>query len=1831
MDHINQQWGDLSTALHNLLPYGHDMSQEASEMLHNIIYHFGLCLKSEDWAPGLVEWGRRLDKYLDLKYALPLETRASFAKMLWEISFAPGVDTAMVELTSGYCYRLINKRSAKVVRLIAAARRFFPSGAAAEILEEFIPKMSTSNLPELLRAQSYLSTFLPTDIESGMDPREWMPAMFRLWSMVVRSSEFDRNFLSLFARVAKDNLGTKDMFTEAQVRTIFAAGLSALNLPVGKGQRTNHVDSEGGTAHKSISRNEMRMYSVAMFIVNTIDPVSEEENPESSILAHLSDLIQATESFFHPSNSGQWSYVLALFIHYLAKTYLERIRDQGSEKCKVPQELRLTTEINNKFVETIKGVTYLMMFSKDQRAVAQNTVTLRYLAWIAPKLIIPGILERAYPSLESLTETHRTTSVISAMGSIAIPMLNRNHYPQGGKHLSPLLHLTLPGIDLNDPAKTWFTLMFISSMISTVPLQDLTDMGGMGFQWGGMEEDMLDSNEVVDIELEDANRKATTADFEEWVMKLLRRAILLFENYPDVDQGTKKDSVETSVTATIAVGDSTYCFDLLFGQLSPKLYDMTTKLVIEILESAPLINASKAMGEFISCWASANRKCSMTKAFPILDRLIRAELEHGASSIPSLTYSHMHRDDSLHYYQGLLSRLIDSSDITEYRTEIISLAKLMVEKCQDRRGYKMAAKVLGSALQTMLTIYTVNPRSHNSAKWNDEAFMAESHLHWGELEESGSEKIDWHIPSQDEINFGIELIEVFHLASIAKARDLMSNSILEGKQLSIEFCKVITLIKAFLGGMITLVEDDGDSPASKANFGDDMDTILPLKRIEVGYCLTDYNDPRTEKIRKIRADTGQLLHELMGFFLTKREDDVENIKILVKAARIFLSDHGIDSKTFDANSKGYEFLKALYRLPGDKKMYPRLMCCRRATAHHYTRLKFNSSGRVKTELHDVLMLDLTELSLSQYTDVRKKSQQALLKAVHCYQGAKYLVIPVLLKSLESSNSDYERMKGALYLLSAKSLTPPCLRNWRFVPDYVQRLCTAHHADKPSVQALVRKCFLEYIVNMTNSTFTVHTNQELLSSAQNFIDVHGLTYDVETVNRVALMTKNRRLNSIKAYQDLILALTELAKDESLHWRYQTMVMSFIELFMRPEFPISLDIARFEAKSLISEMSTVRRIALSSLSTIMVNIKIRTFAQGDPHSLIIRKAINPLKRRVTLPEKFPDNFTWEYLKASVTEINYAQPESCYLDDSIETGWLAWPKSIKVYLPRAESFAMPDVDAESRPAYDHLEQFFSQASTWEKLVEIMAQEPVRGERSDAFSIDHARFYKSIFGLWEDKFLDVVEPLIVKHCSTVDDKNSQRTAAELVGGLIRGSKHWKKSALDRMWAWLTPVLKKVFQMCTPDSLVYWERFVKYCCAHRDPRRILPLVSLIFNTPLDKDSAAAFSESKNLFFTRAVLVSLSWRVSLLTPALTENCLGHINHPYKQVREILGHVINECFQLKPHPSYKNVQEFLSVQKAERSEPSALVESLDEESARHITSLAQNLEKWRVERHPEIQGASDYTNASKSVLSWVYQALSSFRVQATYGVVLPLVPELFQMQDIPDDQDLQQLATFTLFRLARFAYPANIVPTMVDLFCNILKESTSWHIRNNVLPVVQVFFYTNLFSMDLEMMLKVMNAVSSMLLDPQIEVRQLAASTLSGIVRCSQRDATQRLISHFKELLKSTPLPARKRRGPKNEPVNEGYAEAIVRRHAGVLGLSSLLEAFPYDVPNWMPEAMVFLSGYFSDPPPISTTVKKAFSDFKRTHQDTWHEDQKRFTQDELEVLSDMLISPSYYV
>ena len=80
----------------------------------------------------------------------------------------------------------------------------------------------------------------------------------------------------------------------------------------------------------------------------------------------------------------------------------------------------------------------------------------------------------------------------------------------------------------------------------------------------------------------------------------------------------------------------------------------------------------------------------------------------------------------------------------------------------------------------------------------------------------------------------------------------------------------------------------------------------------------------------------------------------------------------------------------------------------------------------------------------------------------------------------------------------------------------------------------------------------------------------------------------------------------------------------------------------------------------------------------------------------------------------------------------------------------------------------------------------------------------------------------------------------------------------------------------------------------------------------------------------------------------------------------------------------------------------------------------------------------------------------------------------------------------------------------------------------------------------------------------------------------------------------------------------------------VLAVSSLVMLAPYDVPSWLPEVIELLAAFHNEPQPIKGCVSQAFADFKRTHQDNWAAHRERFTPEQQDLISDMLVSPSFY-
>ena len=101
-------------------------------------------------------------------------------------------------------------------------------------------------------------------------------------------------------------------------------------------------------------------------------------------------------------------------------------------------------------------------------------------------------------------------------------------------------------------------------------------------------------------------------------------------------------------------------------------------------------------------------------------------------------------------------------------------------------------------------------------------------------------------------------------------------------------------------------------------------------------------------------------------------------------------------------------------------------------------------------------------------------------------------------------------------------------------------------------------------------------------------------------------------------------------------------------------------------------------------------------------------------------------------------------------------------------------------------------------------------------------------------------------------------------------------------------------------------------------------------------------------------------------------------------------------------------------------------------------------------------------------------------------------------------------------------------------------------------------------------------------DEQLEVRLEATKALSGLVHYGYIDVDDDLHKQFSQMAR-TGLTKRKRgESEANQGGLNHNASALRRRHAGVLGLSACILAFPYEVPEWMPQMLMEVGEHLHD-------------------------------------------------
>uniref|UniRef100_A0A8C7K2D1 Proteasome activator subunit 4 n=1 Tax=Oncorhynchus kisutch TaxID=8019 RepID=A0A8C7K2D1_ONCKI len=1756
-----------------LLPYADILDDESNVILGQIKGNLGRAVQLREIWPGVLFWTRKLSTYIRLygrKFSK--EDHVLFIKLLYELIT---IDKLEISMMQGLARLLINllKKTELLSRedlelpwrplyelqdrilysktehlglnwfpnsvenvlktLVKSCRPYFPESATQEMLEEWRPLLCPFDVT-MQRAIGYLELFLPTSLPPELHHKGF--------------SEIP-HLVNLFARLANDNIGYIDW--DPYIPKIFTRVLRSLNLPV-------------GTSQMLVPRYLTNAYDVVHVVLWVSALLG---GPSKQAQAQLRGLFNSITSFFHPSNHGRWLMKLMKLLQRLPASVVRRLHRERYRKptwlTPVPDSHKLTEADITAFVESMMQPVLLAMFSKTGSLDAAQA--LQNLALMRPELVIPPVLEKTYPAMETLTEPHQLTATLSCMIGVARSLVSGGQrFPEGPTHMLPLLMRALPGVDPNDFSKCMITFQFIATFVTLVPLVDCSSA----------------VHERSDLTAVEREMCSASAEFEDFVLQFMDRCFALIDS-STLEQTREETETEkmTHLESLVELGLSS-TFSTILTQCSIDIFKVALEKVF--IFATTNIFETRVAGRMVADMCRAASKVHPAQSLKLL-------VPHCCNAINQLTVneevlSEEELDKELLWNLQLLSEVtrVDGDKILPYSTQLVQILQLTLHlKC--KQGYTLACNLLHHILRSTALIY---PTEYCSVPGSFQQ-PTQDYLpikDWGRPGDLWNLHIQWHVPSVEETRFVfyvLDLIlqpELLRLQRYAQGeRDMTRDDVLQS----------LSIVQHCLLGAGSLFPPLRGEPipelvTSMVNLGE---TNL-FTGVSYDVSRENYRDAICRVMR-------QLLHHI----LEHSEDDTKSLFSIIKIISDLLHFKGSQKHEFDSRWKSFNLVKKSMenRLHG-RKQHIRALLIDRVMLQHELR-KLTVEGCEYRSIHQELMRDLLRLSTSTYSQVRSRAQSVLFTALGTYNFCCRDVIPRVLEFLEPDRSDVtqQQFKGALYCLLGNH-SGVCLANlhdWDCItltwPAIVRSgLSSAMSLEKPSIVRL-----------FDDLADKIHRQYETI----------GIDFAVRVSSCLSIGQNYHYNHLVPLFQNVFHLLNTPALC-CRPWKFEHIAIGFMSLLLRDDHPLPSPAVLFFVKSLNHDSLLVRKVAISAVAGIMKQLK-------RPHRKVPVSGMKEMAGLIAGDR--PDNQWLQYNSSSLPRTQQDW-EGCTFVEKTHWGYYSWPQKLMMYAPSEEQpkqgLTREEMTEREQIIYDH----FSDPGFINQLIEFLSLEDRKGK--DKFSPRRFCLFKGLFRNFNDAFLPLLKPHMERLVADTHE-SKQRCVAEITSGLIRGSKHWSYGKVESLWELLCPLIRTALNNITVETYADWGTCIATACESRDPRKLHWLFEMLMESPVNGEGGS-FVDACRLYVLQGGLAQQEWRVPELLHRLLQYLEPKLTQVYKNVRERIGSVLTYIFMIDVNLPY--TQPTASPRIKEFTERILLrlkpLTEGDEEIQNHV--VEENDVGEQDERTQAIK-------LLKTVLKWL-MASAGRSFSTAVPEQLQLLPLLFKIAPVENDDSYDELkrdAKTCLSLMSQGLLYTEQIPLVLSVIFQI-AGSSSWHARYTVLTYLQIMVFYNLFTFmsDQGAVNDVRALVIRLLEDEQLEVREMAATTLSGFLQCNFLSIEGPMQSHFEALCK-TRLP-KKRKRELGSVVDTIPSGDLVRRHAGVLGLSACILSSPYDVPSWMPQLLMNLSVHLNDTQPIEMSVKKTLSNFRRTHHDNWQEHKQQFTDDQLLVLTDLLVSPCYY-
>ncbi|KAG8223216.1 hypothetical protein J437_LFUL003567 [Ladona fulva] len=1810
------------TLIYNkLLPYADELDVESNCMLAEIKANLGKCVMLREIQPGCGIWCTQLAKYLKL-YGLKFskEDHITFIKLMYELVTIPDLepwivnkfaqvliillkkrhllspDDLVLEWRPLYyvCKRILNTNDTNlgIIRyfttldstlagMVHATKLYFPPTATQEMLDEWRPLICPYDA-HLCHTMTYLEWFLPVTLppsKAHMGYKLWFEEIMNLWEVCHNGTQWEGEVMWIMARLASSNIGYIDW--EPYMPLMFSRFMHSLSLPVFYNQTP------------SAKHHKLDMSAICLWIVSVL-------GGKSSAQKYLDQFLKAQMSYFHPANFGRWLGKLKELLRKLPSYFMQRLHTERYKKPswenQVPESHRLTEDDITRFVESVKDIALQAMFCK----VGANEVSIafQHLANLRPKLILPLVLDRLYSTLDRPTEPHRLTAALHCLVAVARPLVTGGRrtkgyheekddleewlFPEGPTHVIPLLNSVLPGIDPNDIRKCFVTMEFISVFATMVPFIDCSSA----------------TEHYSDLTPEEETVCLATGDLEDFILQFMDRCFALIDSSAMETTRLERESDKRSKQENMAEGALESICSIVLVQTSPSIFKAALSKLYSFLTGRIL--ETRVAGHF-----AATLCLAFTKVNP--KETLKTLLPYLMMTIMSLTeseeiYKEEILDNELLFNILLLSEVVNcyGDALVPYIPQLLDVLDRILRLKNCKEAYTMAGVTLRHILAGLSHVLPTDFRSV-SYSYDEPLSKRLPVRDWGRPGNIHNLNIKWHVPSDEEFNCVQQIISRYLPRELEKLTKYSRNEItLTREELQCSICIVLNLLgcSPFL--------PNWDEPPLK----------LTKSCVPAGFVKSKIRV--SPKLRSVTMPDGSNIYEnlLLGRFKTRSDIDV-------------------DWKNFRMEKKVLE--ERLVR----RKRHPRALLVERALLQHEARVQAGcSSSHPMTESHQKLMLHLLTLATSHYSEVRCRAQSVLMTSMEYFYCSYVVILPELLKILrQDSNVNHEQFKGALYVLLGPKQQPLLTKHdWEMIVELWPTVIQMQPSEKLSVVKLLDS--IEDTMHKHFPTITIELKipDRCIEAAHDLwkwepLPMNSKPSEEDIKDGEMLLDKKSKRN-LELYHGVIEKMLDVMEKQNLHWRYFSLGVNFLRDLVHPLVPYPPRAVKFFLSLLIHDSIELRKISIRTVVYCLRQSKRKHVkVVVDPYRFC--KQENSEEQGCKSLEKIwpgdrPDNewvqygSGWSQNGIVKRRIPTSQEEwdSTAFAHKTYSGFYCWPKEMKVY---AQYSMQPDVDRpfdEMTSSEKEIHTFFSNKDNIDKLIDFLSLEEKKGK--DKFNGLRFIMFKGLFRNHGDTFLELLKPHLTRLVGGKLESN-HRCAAEIIAGLARGSKHWPYEKVESLWEFLGPVIRTALTNLTES---------------RDPNRL----------------------HWRLYTLQGALNQQQWRVAELFHRLLNYLTPYLTHPFQNVRERLGSMLTNIFQpdivfgegnrtRSPHID-KFVSEVLPKLTILND---VIVEHLDHpSSANHFKQASKD--SCNTAAATSSTGVSEATNMLgmvqvsgkngnsspkdperenairllKTVCKWI--TCSSTR--AVYGArkeFYSFFPLICQMESYDVDEDLVSTCTVTLANLSHSLLLPQLVPTALSAIRQV-AQCSSWWARATVLDYLQVLVFHNMatvMSQD-SWVAEVTSLVLQPLEDERVEVREKASQVLGGLLHCGFIVSEGKLLEDFKRKCETEVIRPNKRKGITEKGLNGKASTAMILRHSGILGLCAFVNAHPYEVPEFLPDIFLILGNHLNDPQPIPSTIRKTLCDFKRTHQDNWLEHQEKFSEQQLSVLSDMIVPPSYY-